>query len=179
MKTKFWLAAVALSATLFFVASCKKDDNNNNDNKPTLNASDIDFLTRFSQANRSIMTLSELARDSGTDAGVKSYAQMVMRDYQIGQRSLDSIAIAYNITLPTTADTATIAYLSRLRSTTRGTRFDSSFISNQLTIHDATLVDLNKGSSQATNAKLKNYVNLQIPVVTRYRTMADSLSKKF
>lgn len=177
MKTKFWLAAIALSMTFF--AACDKDDDDNNIQPATLNAADIQFLNRFTQSNRAGISLGELARDSARDTQVGGFAQQMIQENQNAQRTLDSIGGSYNISLPAIGDTASVNFGNMLRGYSRGNVFDSAYIANQVILQDATLVDLNRAVSEATNDRIKNYANQQISVVTMRRTMADSIARKF
>jgi len=172
MKTKIWLAAVALSIGLF-VASCNNDDNDNQ--TPQLNQTDINFINAFTQGNLNEIALNQAALDSGTDAQIANYAQTLIQDHQAAQKQLDSIASRFNLTLPTAADSATLGYRDSLYAGGRGMAFDSSFIANQIVLHDQMLSDLNDAATRATETTLKNYANQQIPIVTNHRTMADSI----
>jgi predicted outer membrane protein len=175
MKTKIWMAAVALSLGLF-ITSCDDDDDNQN---PQLNQTDINFVTDFTRSNLGQVSINELGRDSGTDAQIKAYSPILVQDYQAAQKQIDSIAARFGVNLPTAADSASTAFYNSLKTTTRGLVFDSSFIANQITTLDALLADLNKASSQATESSLKNYVNQQIPIVTRQKVAADSIMQHF
>ena len=173
MKTKIWLAAVALSMSLF-VASCDNDDDNDN-TTPQLNQSDKDFLTKFTQSNLGGIKINQLGRDSGTDAQIANYSPMLIQDLQAGQKRLDSIASRFSFTLPTTGDSSAVAFYNTLNTTARGATFDSLFIANEIAWQDALLVELNKASNQATQSDLKNYAIQAIPIITRYRATADSI----
>lgn len=173
MKTKLLLAAVTMTMGLF-VASCD-DNNGDNNTTPQINQTDKDFLTSFAKANLGQITLNQLAADSGTNTGLATYTQSLIQHYKAAQRTLDTIAMRYNFTLPTQPDSSVTNFRTSLLGTPRGRGFDSTFLANQITLLDAQITELNRGTQQATESRLKNFVNQQLPMIQQQRINTDSL----
>lgn len=173
MKTKFWLAAVAITMSLF-VASCDDNDGDTN-TTPQINQTDKDFLTSFAKANLGQISLNQLAADSGSNTELATYTQNLLQHYQKAQRTLDTIAMRYNFKLPTEADSSVTNFRTSLMGMGRGRGFDSSFLANQITLLDAQIAELNRGTQQATETTLKNFVNQQLPLIQQQRINTDSL----
>lgn len=172
MKTRFRLTALALSIFVL-AASCNNDDNDLP--QPAINQTDVDFIRSYTEGNVGQIALLQLAADSGSNASLPAYTQNALQQFRSAQNSLDSLAQKYSITLPTTADTATLRFRDSLIAAGRGSRFDSLFVANQLIQLDSYISKLNTGNSQATEPALRNYVNQQTPLLQQLRTNTDSL----
>jgi putative membrane protein len=174
MKTKSWMAMIALSLTLFFVA-CDDDDDENITPTPTLDQADINFLNRISQSHRAVVILGQAAQDSGTNPAVQQYGQQMIADNQQAQRSVDSIASIYQLTLPTTTDTAHVMFRDSLLRMVRGRDFDTSYVGYQIRLHEQVLQELNSAAGDVKNEGVKSFISGRLPIVTTYKAAADSL----
>lgn len=163
---------MALSMTFVFFA-CDSDDDVQP--TPTLDQYDVNFLNRATRANRATIALNRMAADSGTNPAVQQYAIEMVSSYEATQKTLDSIANAYSIQLPATADTAIAAFRDSLLVMSRGRDFDTSFVGYQMRLHDMSLVDLTDVSTNAKNAVVKNYATGRIPIITDFRNRAETL----
>lgn len=170
MKTNLFALVLLLG---LFISSCDNDDDDQP--TPTLNQTDINYLNQYTQANLAQLSLGQLAMDSGSNSGFSPYTQATLSQYRTAQLSLDSIAQQYNLTLPTTADTASITFRNTLLSTPRGRSFDSLYLSNQLTALDNYLIYLNNGTTQIADSWLKRYIDQQRPLIQQQRINTDSL----
>jgi putative membrane protein len=173
MKTKIWMAMIALSMT-FFIVACD-DDDDDNPVTPSLEQYDVNFLNRSTQSNLAEIQLSRIALDSATNPGVTQYAQDMINDHQAAQRQLDSIGVAFSLALPTTIDTSVAMLRDSLKTMARGRDFDTSYMGMQSRMHAMTLQDLVDAAANAKNDRVKNYANQMIPVITTHRNRADSL----
>jgi predicted outer membrane protein len=172
MKKSIWMAIIALSTTFFFVAC---DDDDDVQPTPTLEQYDIDFLNSATRANRSLVALNRLAADSGTNPGVQQYALELISSSEAAQRTLDSIANVYSLQLPAAGDAEVTVFRDSLFVMSRGRDFDTSFVGYQMRLHDYYLIDLNDASTNAINSGVKNYATGRVPIITDFRTRAETL----
>ncbi|HLO80344.1 MAG TPA: DUF4142 domain-containing protein [Chitinophagaceae bacterium] len=173
MKKSIWMVMIGLLTTALFVACDNNDDNVQP--KPTLDQYDINFLNKATQQNRATILLNTLAKDSGTNAGVKQYAQDMITNYTSVQKSIDSIANIYSLQLPTTGDSAVSLFKDNLMMMARGKSFDTSFVGYQMRLLDSYLPTWNDASANAKNTGVKNFATQLIPTWTSFRNRADSL----
>ncbi len=155
------------------IASCDNDD----DDQPTpsLTQSEIDYINKYTQANLAQQSLGQLALDSGTNSSIPAYTQAGLQQYRTAQLSLDSLAQQYSLTLPTTPDTATLSFRNTLLGTPRGRNFDSLYYQNQMLLLDNYLIELNNGSTQTSNTRLRFYIDQQTPLIQQQRINTDTL----
>lgn len=177
MKRKIWMALIAMTLTTFFVAC--DDDDDDTQVTPTLGQNDQNFLNQITQSNLAEIQISSVGRDSATDGSVKQFAQQMINDHTIAQRQVDSIAQAYAHTLPTTADTASVNFRDMLLGMENGLGMDSSYIGQQVRMHNMTLNLLNNASTNAENARVKSFATQQIPIVQAHRDSAAAILSRF
>lgn len=169
MKTRNWVAVLALSLTTLFVA-CDDDDDVNPE--PNLEQTDIDYLNRIAEGNLAQIAWSQIARDSGTNVRVQEFARQLITDHQQLQTSVDSLADAFNVELPSQMDTAQLRFRDSLRVKVRGRAFDTLFMGEQVRLHERMISNLNNASTNAKNSDVKNFASRHLPNVTRHRDTA-------
>ena len=172
MKRFFFISVFSLAAIVMI--SCKKDDDKTPDTN-TPNATDNSFMTTAAHANRSEVDLGQLALTKSSNDSVKIFAQMLVSDHTAAIASLDSLASAYNITLPTTADSAQLAWKDSLNSYT-GYTFDTAFINSQIRTHQQLVAIFQDETTNGNADNIQAYANNHIAGLQAHMQFADSVS---
>lgn len=163
----------AALAVVLFMCACNKDDDNNDPS--SFNTTDQQFITNASYGNHAEISAGQVAASKGMQDSIKIFGQMMVTDHTMSQQSLDSIASAFNITTPTTADSMHIALLQQLNQLS-GHTFDTAYIHAQVTDHQKTIDLFQDELKNGNNQWLKNYVNRYLPAIQMHYNMAASLS---
>ncbi|RYY64997.1 MAG: DUF4142 domain-containing protein [Chitinophagaceae bacterium] len=172
-KGKILFLASALTLTL---TACDKDDdegNNNNNGTETSNTQDVNFALQASFANQAEIAAGNIASQRATNAGVMSFAQMMVTDHSTAQTQLQTAA--NNARLSINADTSSFAAVRQQLLALSGRAFDSTYITMQVAGHQATLAQLQAEANNGASPSLKAYATQQIPHVTEHLRVADSL----
>lgn len=165
----------ALLAVVVFVSACKKDDNNDNNNPQSFNTTDQQFIVNASYGNHAEISAGEVASIQGMRDSIKMFGQMMVTDHTTSQQSLDSIAGAFNMSIPTTADSVHIAMLQQMKQLT-GHTFDTAYIHAQVMDHEKTINLFQDELNNGNNQWLKNYANRYLPKIQMHYNMATSIS---
>jgi putative membrane protein len=173
MKKLNLLFAAAAFSLVF--SACKKDDDDTQTTFEATNSTDVQFTAGAATSNQAEIGLGQLAASMATNAGVRSFGQMMVSDHSTAQTELSTAASRANIT--PVADTAMLHTLRMQLMGLSGRAFDSVYISSQVTSHQATLTLLQTEVAGGSSASLKAYAQAQIPHVQQHLQLADSLRR--
>jgi len=140
----------------------------------------VDVLT---VANQGEVDYSQLGVSKATDAGVKQFAQMMVKDHSAMLDAVKSLATRLNVT-PATNDKANnlkeenTKDINDLNGKTAGKDFDVEFMEEQVDMHQETLDLLNDLDSRTTNADLKAAIAEAKPKVQAHLDQAKTLKDK-
>ncbi|RYY99193.1 MAG: DUF4142 domain-containing protein [Chitinophagaceae bacterium] len=170
MKKLPALLAGALLALTF--TACDKDDDGD-ENIGTANQQDRNFAPQASLSNYSEISMGRIAAAQATNAGVRSFGQMMVTDHSTAQTQLATAASNARVSI--SADTTAIVEAGAQLMTLSGRSFDSTYLAMQVAAHDATIMLLQTEVSAGISNPLKSYAAAQLPHVQEHRRMADSL----
>jgi putative membrane protein len=171
MKKSLFFAAVAAS---FAMCSCSMDDENNS-NPGNLNYTDQQFIVQASYSNHAEISAGQVAVTKGMRDSIKMFGQMMVMDHTMSQQSLDSIAGAFNMSTPSTADSMHIMMLQQM-SLLSGHTFDTAYIHAQVSDHQKTFSLFQDELNNGNNQRLKTYVNQYLSKIQMHYNMAVQLS---
>jgi putative membrane protein len=169
-KGKLFLLAGAIA---FSLSACDKD-NDNDSNVEQSNSMDLTFAPQASMSNMAEISLGNLAASMGTNAGVRSFGQMMVSDHGSAQTQLQTAASNANLVTTVTDSSVLVAMRAQLMGMS-GRAFDSAYLRSQITAHQATLTLLQNEVNSGIAPSLKAYATAQIPHVQQHLTLADSL----
>ena len=162
MKHLFYVAM----ATLFF-AACSK---NNYDNS-SINTTDNDYMVQASFSNLAEISAGAIAGTNGNADSVKMFGVMMIQDHGAAETSLDSLATALQVAIPSEPDDAHKAKAAYLQ-TLSGYTFDTAYINAQVIDHAATIAIFKTEITSGNNAKIKTFASDHLPVIQMHYQMA-------
>ncbi len=173
MKRILFISLCSLAAVI--MTSCDKHDDVIDNNGNTPNSTDNSFMTQAAYANRSQVDLGTLALSKSSNDSVKMFAQMMITDHTGAIASLDSVAMTYNFTLPSTADSAHIMFRDSLNTYT-GYTFDTAYINGQVRDHERMISIYQDDISNGNADNVQSYANRLLPTIQVHKQLADTIS---
>lgn len=163
------------SALALLLTACKKDDTGENVNA---NAQDQSFVTSANMSNSAEIRLGQLALSRSANAGVKTFAQMMVTEHTQAQTDLSSVASGINVSVKDSVDAQHQMLMSRL-DTLNGLAFDTVYINSQIKDHQANVSLFQSEVSTGTNQSVKDYASKYLPHLQMHLNMADSVRTTF
>jgi putative membrane protein len=153
---------------------------------PIDSMSDANIFAVLDQANQGEVEAGRLATDKATAAGVRAFAQRMVRDHsnlrQKGQQLAKQLNVSpeppSNFQMPQQQQ----ALMDSLRNTPKGAAFDSTYINRQVTLHEQTVDELKKLQDAADQQQLKDLIDKAIPTIQDHldqaRKVQDNLKTR-
>ena len=144
---------------------------------------DANVVEVLTVANQGEVDYSQIGAEKATNAGVKKYAQMMVKDHGTMLDAVKSLATRLNVT-PASNDKANdlkeenTKDINDLNGKTVGKDFDNEFMEEQVDMHQETLDLLNDLDSRTTNADLKAAIAEAKPKVQAHLDQAKALKDK-
>jgi len=189
MKKLIYL--IAISATTLAFQACNnspKDakqtaDSLNKTKDTTSNAaatggiavdkSDADFSTKAAVGGMAEVALGKLAAEKSSNAKIKEFANMMVKDHGMVNDELMAIAKTKNITLPATVDDEHMKKMDDLKAKT-GADFDKAYVDAMVDGHKKTLSLMQDEAKNGKDADLKNFAAKTAPAVQMH---LDAINK--
>jgi putative membrane protein len=147
------------------------------DGKPapaTANVSDIVFVKALTFGSRGEVELGKLADSRASAAGVKSFAQRMVKDHNDANGRLASAARAAKIELPKDLDAEHVAAREEL-SRLNGRDFDLKYIDAQIKDHQKAVQLLIYEIGNGQSSETRRFAAQTLPTVMEHLEMAKSL----
>lgn len=143
--------------------------------------SDANIVALLDEVNMADSTLGAAALPKATNSQVKQFAKLMMGEHHALRVKGQQLAKAQNITpqMPTT-DPFTSAVQneqSALGSAAKGHGFDSTYIANEVGIHQAVIGWADTAENQAQNDALKKLIKAAGPVLQKHLDRAQAIQK--
>jgi putative membrane protein len=143
---------------------------------------DSSFYKSLAQGGLAEVDLSQLASEKSTNAAVKNFGAMMVKDHSAANEELKTLAASKNITLPSGPGAAAQAKKVELDALS-GTSFDKSYVSNQIQAHKDTVSLLQKEISSGQDVDAKALAQKLLPTVQAHlkaiEKIAGSLAIKY
>jgi putative membrane protein len=163
------------STLALLLTACKKDDTEDNLNA---NAQDQSFVTSANMSNSAEIRLGQLALSRSSNAGVKTFAQLMVTEHSQAQTDLGSVATGINVNVKDSIDAQHQMLMSRL-DTLNGLAFDTVYINSQVRDHQANITLFQSEVSAGSNQSVKDYASKYLPHIQMHLNMADSIRTTF
>jgi putative membrane protein len=134
---------------------------------------DSKFATDAANLGLAEVALGKLAEQKATNAQVKNFAEMMVKDHSKANDELMAIAKAKNITLPAAPDAEHQKKMEEL-SKLAGKDFDKSYVEAMVDGHKKTLDLMKMGEKDCKDAELKAFATKTAPVVQMH---LDAINK--
>ena len=144
--------------------------------------SDANIMAKEIAADSAEVAIASYVRSHANDAGVKSYAALLVSDHSKGEKEAKALASKLSITpQPAANDTTTQEtehVMSRFQSL-KGHDLDTAFVAHEIQDHKTDIDDAHKAADAAQNADVKSFVQKTIPELQKHLDRAQALDKKF
>ena len=136
---------------------------------------DREFLTKAAAGGLYEVEAGKLAQNKGSDAEIKAYGAMLVKDHGAANDELKSLAGSKGVTLPATLPTDK---QSRLEKISKAKNFDKEFVDEVgLEDHKKDISLFEKASKSADDAEVKAFASKTLPTLKAHHEHAQSLKK--
>lgn len=147
---------------------------NDNSTMSSMGLADTTFTSQAAISGMAEVELGKLAMEKATNAKIKDFAAMMVKDHSKANEELKTIAQSKNIALPAMLDAEHQSKMEELKAKT-GTEFDKAYAKAMVEGHQKTLNLMNQGSSELTDNELKAFATKTAPVVKHHLEMITSI----
>ena len=166
LLTKILFACLIMSAVFI---SCDDDDNN------VINSQDRTFLVQASLSNNAEIGAGALASTKGDSSAIRAFGQMMVTDHTQAQADLKTTGTNVNVNVTDSVDATHTALMVTLTGLS-GREFDSAYILNQITDHQATISAFQTELNSGSRSEVLNYANTYLPKIQMHLQKADSIA---
>ena len=142
---------------------------------------DANIVALLDEANMADSAAGAFAVGKAKDPGVRAFAKMMMGEHHMLRLEGQKLAKKLNITpeLPASdpLKPAASAEMDSLKAAGTGSRFDRTYIDQEIGIHKAVLDVAKQGHDQTQNAELKALIEKAQPVIEKHLNKAEELQK--
>jgi putative membrane protein len=191
MFSRTAIAALAICS----LAACSKDNNDASTTTvdstsvastptppPPPQMTDANILAAMTAADSMEIMMGTQTKAVATDAGLKSFAAMMVTDHGKHVKDVDATAKKDNITLAPMAGDTSAQHMQNMKTAmsamTKGAATDSSIIAEFVNGHQAVIDQLNAADGAAQNADVKALIASTKPVVQKHLDAAKALQDK-
>jgi len=140
-----------------------------------LSPSDAQFVTKAAEGGQFEVEVAKLAADKASDAGVKSFAQMLADDHAAANEKLHQIASSHNVALPASLPADKRKELDQL-ALLSGPAFDKQFVRTVgVKDHKHDIADFEKASKDAKASDVKDFAESTLPTLKKHLAAAEKL----
>jgi len=133
------------------------------------------FYTAAARGGLGEVELARLAQEKSSDAKVKDFAGMMIKDHSAANEELLSLAASKSIKLPTGPGTRVDAQKVKLEALS-GSGFDKAYIKDQVKAHRDTVALLKKEISSGQDEDAKAFARKVLPTVEDHLKAIDSIA---
>lgn len=137
---------------------------------------DAEFAVAAANGGMAEVELSKLAQTKGTNAKVKEFADMMVKDHGGANAELMELAKTKNITLPTTVGEDEQKVMGDLQAKT-GADFDKAYVDAMVSDHKKTVDLFEKESTDAKDAELKSFAIKTLPILKNHLAAIETIQK--
>lgn len=141
---------------------------------------DAEFAVFAANAGMTEIEAAKLAETKSTNAEVKAFAAMMIKDHSAAAEKLNAIAAARNITLPTAVADEQRKHLDDLAKK-NGKDFDKDYADMMESDHTKVVDEFKDAAANAKDADLKSFAAATLPVLQQHldhsKMMQDKLKK--
>lgn len=136
---------------------------------------DAKFTTQAAVGGMAEVELGKMALEKSSNAQVKEFATMMVKDHGMANTELMAIAKQKNITLPSTVDDEHKKKMDDLSKKT-GADFDKAYVNAMVDGHKSTLKLMEDESKDGKDADLKAFATKTAPIVQSHLQMINKIN---
>jgi putative membrane protein len=135
---------------------------------------DASFYKNLAEGGLAEVDAGHLAQSKSTNAQVKEFGAMMVKDHSAANDKLKSLADSKGVKLPTSSSAMQQASEAKLKALS-GQTFDRSYLRNQLSAHEDTVKLLNKEISTGKDPEAKAFAKTVLPTVEMHLKSVKAL----
>jgi putative membrane protein len=139
---------------------------------------DQEFFDKAAVSGMFEVQSSELAVQRGTDAQVKSFAQMMVTDHSAANAKLKALALAKGVMLPAELDKDHRKNLDKLKAAKPGKDFDETYADLMEDGHDKAVKLFAKAADGAKDPDVRKFAGETLPTLRMHNEHAEKLDDK-
>ncbi|MNI60047.1 hypothetical protein D3C87_369120 [compost metagenome] len=136
---------------------------------------DAKFTTQAAVGGMAEVELGKMALEKSSNAKVKEFATMMVKDHGMANTELMAIAKLKNITLPSTVDDEHKQKMDDLSKKT-GADFDKAYVDAMVSGHKSTLKLMEDEAKDGKDADLKSFATKTAPIVQSHLVMINKIN---
>lgn len=136
----------------------------------------IDFLVKAADGGMAEVQLGELAQQKATNASVKDFGAMMVKDHTMANDQVKALAAQRNITLPATIGDDNKKKADDLAKKS-GKDFDKAFMSTMVSDHEKTIDLFKSGAEKSNDPDVKTFANNTLPKLQHHLDSARAIQK--
>ncbi|MDT3402904.1 DUF4142 domain-containing protein [Mucilaginibacter terrae] len=137
---------------------------------------DAEWAVAAANSGMAEVELSKLAATKATNAKVKEFAAMMVKDHGGANQKLMDLAKAKNITLPTTVGEDEQKTMADLQ-TKSGADFDKAYVDVMVKDHKKAVDHFEKASKDAKDAEIKAFATETLPTLKSHLQAIETIEK--
>lgn len=143
--------------------------------KDTLNSDDVTFVKEAAADNMAKVMIAELGVKKATNSGVKTFAEMIVKDHALASEELKKLAATKGVDLSVGIEPKQAERIQELEKVS-GAEFDKNFLAEMVSDHKNNVSDFEEASTNSKDADLKSWVNKMIPTLKTHLDRANQLN---
>lgn len=134
---------------------------------------DAKFATEAASGGLAEVELGKLAEQKASDAKVKAFGAMMVKDHSKANEELKALAAKKNIALPTAPAEEKQKKMQEISAKT-GADFDKAYVEEMLADHKKDVTLFEEASNKVQDPEMKQFIDKTLPVL---RTHLDHIQK--
>ena len=134
------------------------------------------FLVKAANGGLAEVALGQMAKEKGTSASVKEFADMMVTDHTGANDKVKALAAARNVTLPSAPDADHQKKADDLSKKT-GNAFDKDYVDAMVKGHKETVDMFKNASSKVTDAEVKSFIDNTLPTLEHHLQRIQEIKK--
>jgi len=145
---------------------------------PAMTAENV--IAKMGGGDSAEVALSKLVETKATNAGVKSFARLLVTEHGAHARQVAALAKSANLTPVPPANEAQEHQqtLDRFTSLPKGAAFDTAFVNFAVEEHQKEISDLRAAEQSIQQPEVKAFIAKTIPVMQKHLDRAQALQKQ-
>ena len=138
---------------------------------------DAAFYKHAAEGGMAEVQMGQLAQDKSSNAAVKDFGAMMVKDHSAANEKLKSLAASKNIELPTSPSIGQMATKGKLEILS-GDTFDKSYITGMIKDHKEDIADFKKEATSGRDPDAKAYAAATLPTLRVHLKSIESIAAK-
>ena len=136
---------------------------------------DSSFIKDAAQGGMSEVELGQLAQQKATNAAIKEFGAMMVKDHTAADDKLSAIATTKQVSLPDGPSLMQKASKTKLDMMS-GDSFDKSYVKGMIDDHKADIKDFEKEATQGNDPQVKAFAMATLPTLKHHLQAIQSIA---